>query len=210
MWTAADVPHLRARVRDLTTAYRAGNHDSFEAVRELISLVLNLTVMRQPGYLRLTYVPHNPDVKVLGEPFNPILLNNGAYLRLSAALMLVDIPDGGRRLKVRDSSWQYQLDAEGEEWVIRYDFLRHPRAPHPGAHVQIRGRLDEDCLPVGKPLPRVHIPTGRIPIEAMLRCLIEQFGIACNESPDVWRPVFTESETLFHEIAHRPPYGPAD
>ena len=210
MLTPDDVPELKARVRQLTTTYRAAGPDCFEAVRELVFLALNLTVLRRPGHIRLAYTQGNPDVRILGAVPGeaPLQLNNGAYLRVSAALMLVDIGDGVRRLKVRDSSFQYQLDPDGEEWVIRYDFLRNPRAPHPGAHVQIRGTLDEDCLPVGRPLSRIHIPTARIPIEAVIRMLVEQFQIACNEPATVWRPVFTESETLFHEIAHRPPYGP--
>ena len=208
MYTAANVPVLRARVRELTAAYKAGTPDSFEAVRALIALALNLTVMRQPGHIRLTYSADNPDVRVIGEPNRPIQLNSGAYLRVSAALMLFEVDGGITRLKVRDSSFQYQLDEEGEEWVVRYDYLRFPKDPHPAAHVQVRGTLEEDCLPVGRPLSRIHLPTSRIPLEAVIRMLIEQFQIRSNTPAEVWRPVFAESEALFHEIAHRPPHGP--
>ena len=79
------------------------------------------------------------------------------------------------RLKVEKSVYQYQLDPDGEHWIVRYDYLRYPEEPHPGAHVQIRGSLTETAVtPVRGTLERIHFPTGRVSIEAVIRMLVEQ------------------------------------
>ena len=51
-------------------------------------------------------------------------------------------------------------------------------------------------------------PTQRISLEAVIRLLIEQFGVPANQPPDIWRPMLTESEAAFLEIAHRSLSGP--
>ena len=63
-------------------------------------------------------------------------------------------------MKVRSSSFQYQLDPGGDEWIFRYDYLRNPPEPYPASHLQIRGML------IGLRdlnLERVHFPTQRSP-----------------------------------------------
>jgi hypothetical protein len=51
-----------------------------------------------------------------------------------------------------------------------------PSEPHPASHLQIRANLTEDCcLPAGTPLERIHFPTGRTTIEAVIRLLAEPF-----------------------------------
>ena len=118
--------------------------------------------------------------------------------------------EGRTRLKVEKSVMQYQLDEDGEHWIFRYDYLRQPTEPHPAAHLQIAGTLIEGTVvPVRETLARVHFPTGRVSLEAVIRLLVEQFGVRTNTDPDVWRPVLVESEKEFEEIAHRPLAGPA-
>lgn len=103
----------------------------------------------------------------------------------------------GSRLKVKTSSFQYQLDPEGEKWVFRYDYLREPPEPHPAAHLQIRGGLIEACLPDARALERVHFPTHRVSLEAVIRLLVEEFAVPTSEPRHVWRPVLAESESAF-------------
>ncbi len=209
--TAADLPLLFGQVRDLTRRYMAGEQQSFDAFRELVSLLLNLTILKQPeGGVRLNYGPRGRDRAVLEGwvPDDLVPLTDGRYLRLSVTLHLV--PTGqGRRLKVEKSLYQYQADQAGEQWVFRYDYVRTPPAPHPAAHLQVRGALTENCLPPDTPLERVHFPTHRVSLEAVIRLLADQFAVRCNEGDDVWRPVLDESERLFLEIAHPPLAGPA-
>ena len=204
-----DLSHLLAQVRELTRQYKAGRHESFEAFRALTSLLLSLTILDPAGAVTLGSGPR-PDVRVLGGwggPEDPLPLTNGNYLRFSVTLFLAETREG-TRLKVEESSYQYQLDTEGERWVFRYDYLRHPRHPHPASHFQIRGNLVEDCLPWRIPLERIHFPDSRVPLEAVIRLLVEQFGVPARQPPEIWRPVLSESERPFLNIAHRPLSGP--
>jgi hypothetical protein len=138
---------------------------------------------------------------------------------LAIGLFIADTPDG-RRVKVSDSAYQYQLDADPDSkaWVFRYDYIRDPSTryktsepyPYPQAHLQVNGNLAvKATLPKGS-LAHVHFPTRRMPLEGIIRLLAEreQFGVPCAESPDVWRPLLTAAEAEFLSIAHDAPLGP--
>lgn len=204
-----ELPGLLGEVRDLTHRYKSGRPEALEAFADLASLLLHNTVLARTGAVRLTYGPER-DEPVLGGwegPDDPLPLTDGRYLRTTIKLFFEETPQG-RRAKVRWSSFQYQLDREGDRWIFRYDYLREPPDPHPAMHLQVRGALAEQCLPNGMPLERVHFPTQRISLEAVIRLLIEQFGVPTNQPAEIWRPMLTESEAAFLEIAHRTLSGP--
>ena len=113
------------------------------------------------------------------------------------------VPEGVR-LKVEKAGVQYQTDAAGDQWIFRYDYLRRPPDPHPAAHVQVRGDLTEAVLPAGVPLGRVHFPTMRVSLEAIIRLLADDFRVPCHAEAELWRPVLAASEAAFVAIAHRP------
>jgi hypothetical protein len=96
----------------------------------------------------------------------------------------------------------------GEQWIVRYEYLRTPKDQHPGAHLHVNATPPEDCCPPHRPLPRIHFPTGRISLEAVIRLLAEQFELRCATDKEIWRPVLAESERSFLEIAHKPLSGP--
>lgn len=117
--------------------------------------------------------------------------------------------DGGYRLKVRKSAFQYQEHRDDKaSWIFRYDYLREPPEREPGAHLQINGNLERAVLPDGKPLGRVRFPTMRVSLEAIIRLLVEEFGVPCNESEDVWRPALESTEPSFFDIQHLPIWSP--
>lgn len=198
-------------MRDLTRRYKSGRPDAFRAFRDLASLLLHQTILAPSGGVGLVSGPRRDEPEpVLGGwngPDDPLPLTDGHYLRVMVILFFEDTPEG-RRAKVKASSFQYQLDREGDRWVFRYDYLREPPAPHPAMHLQICGALTERCLPDDVPLERVHFPTQRISLEAVIRLLIEQFGVPSNQPPEIWRPILAESEAAFLETAHRPLLGP--
>lgn len=202
-----DLPYLLGRVRDLTRRYRAGQPESFDAFSELVLLILGQTVLAPHGGVSLVYLSRTREKAVIGGragPEDPLPLRDKRFLRLSITLQLVPTPEG-HRLKVFESSYQYQIDPQGERWIFRYDYLRHPPRPHPAAHFQIRGSLTEpDCLPLRTPLERVHFPTHRVSLEAVIRLLADQFRVPCQEPPESWHPVLDESERYFLAIAHPP------
>lgn len=201
---------LLGDVRKLTTQYKAGEDpESFSAFRDLIQLLLSVSVLDQTSAVRLTSGPRDK-VKSLGGwtgPDAPLLLTDGRYLRLNVNLYL-EQTSSGSRVKVKNSSFQYQNDHNGDKWIFRYDYFRQPPEPHPSAHLHVRGALEESCLPDKVSLEDIHFPTQRVPLEAVIRLLIEQFNVPSNESPETWRSVLAESEALFLDIAHRPLSGP--
>lgn len=152
------------------------------------------------------------NARAIGVHHQPIPLNNGHFLRILQSLRLDDIPNNPSKLRVYVALYQYQIDSsDGEQWVFRYEYLRTPKDPHPSSHIHIRGNLQEHqhCLATTTLLEHLHFPTGRITIEAVIRCLVEQFGIETNEPPEIWRPVLTEAELEFERIAHRHASGPS-
>jgi hypothetical protein len=189
----------------------AGGRDSFEAFRELADLLVRLTVLADHGGIRLLYLQGAARSKAVIEGWTGaslLPLNDGRFLRFSMSLFLAP-HERTTRLKVETSVMQYQVDEDGDRWIFRYDYLRHAAEPHPGAHLQIAGALTEtSAVPVRKTLSHVHFPTGRVSLEAVIRLLVEQFGVATNEAPAIWQPVLAETERLFEEHAHRPLSGP--
>lgn len=182
-----------------------GNRTSFDAFAKLAQKLLTLTVLEEGEALVFTTsAPSN--IRILsGRSLGALHLNDGKYLRLLIELGL-ESTDEGRRLKVRQASYQYQTDSEGSEWIFRYDYLRYG-APgrYPPAHMQLRGAFaDENCLPSNRPLERVHFPTGRISLEAVIRLLTNEFGISTNTDRAIWDAALKESEGVFQEIAHHP------
>jgi hypothetical protein len=145
-----------------------------------------------------------PDRAILSTP---VILNDGRRLRLSITLTF-EAHDGGQRLKVFEASFQYQTKHAKE--IFRYDYLRNPKTDYPASHLQIHGKLTEKTVPKSHYLEKIHFPTGRIPLEAVIRLLAEEFRIHCHAPKKVWRAVLNQSEALFAEIAHRPLSGPAN
>jgi len=137
-----------------------------------------------------------------------VRLRDGRFLRVFIVLFR-EPHNGGYRMKVEQASYQYQVDPDGNRWVFRYDYHRDPGGRHPPAHLQVRGDLREPVAPYRGLLERTHFPTGRVSIEAVIRLLVEQFGVPPASVPEMWRRVLAESERLFEDIAHRPLSGPA-
>jgi len=50
----------------------------------------------------------------------------------------------------------------------------------------------------------MQFPTRRIPLEAVILLLADEFEIPCATEEVVWRPALAEADRLFREIAHDP------
>lgn len=202
-------PHLIVgEIRDITQKIRAGGPDAIRAFHQLVNRVLTLTVLAEGQTVKLFPSPSNRSRATLGgrHARDPLKLNDGRYLRLAAHVYL-DPSGRDNFLRVEETSYQYQLDTDGDQWVFRYDYLRNPPHAYPAAHIQIRGDLAERAASP-TPLERLHWPTGRVSLEAVIRLLAEQFHVRCNQPPEVWRPALAESERDFLQVAHRPLSGP--
>lgn len=131
-------------------------------------------------------------------------LRDDRFLRLSMKLFREPHEERTHRLKVVAASYQYQADKAGKQWLFRYDYARDPGNEYPANHLQINGTLTHsEVLPSGRPLSRLHFPTDRVSIEAVIRLLILEFNVPPARDEDYWRPLLTASERAFQTIAHR-------
>lgn len=179
------------------------------AFHRLVNRILALTVLAEGQAVKLFPSPSDPSKAALRgrHARDPLKLNDGRYLRL-AAYVYLDPSAPDNFLRVEETSYQYQFDKDGDRWIFRYDYLRNPSHAYPAAHVQIRGELAESEAFQTPSLPRLHWPTGRVSLEAVIRLLAEQFQIPCNQPPEIWRLALAESERDFLQVAHRPLSGP--
>jgi hypothetical protein len=207
-----DLPSLLGKARELTARYQAGGVASFEAYRQLLTLIFGLTVMRQPqGYIQRQRGA-DEDRETIGPsgwPNQSLPLNGGALLRFGVALYLgeTDKAPGKRVLKVANESFALLVADDEDSWVFRYEYEREPRGIHPKAHLHIRGSLSApaaSALGEGKTLERVRFPTGRVSVPAMINVLAEEFEIPTNQVRELWRPVLMQVESDFQLIAHHP------
>ena len=205
----SDPDFFLGEVRQLNSTIRAGGPEALPAFHKLTNLILNITVVAPGNALKLIKLTQDPTKAALGgrSAREPLRLNDGRYLRISARLYL-DRASQPNFLKVEETGFQYQLDPEGSRWIFRYDYLRNPPHAYPASHLQPNGQLGEAHAFPDLPLKKIHLPTGRVSIEAVIRLLVEQFKVPSNNPPEVWRRVLTESERDFLKVAHQALSGP--
>ncbi len=101
------------------------------------------------------------------------------------------------------TSYGYRL-ATGEakgDWLLRWEYFRQrpqPAYPYPLAHLHVRG----DLASGGRALPKLHIPTGRVPLELVLWHAIAEWGVV-PKSED-WQTILEESIDEFEAMRRAP------
>jgi hypothetical protein len=131
----------------------------------------------------------------------PMRLRDGRFLGVRMGLALYGRKEGDR-LKVDKSVFQYQSDAEGQNWIFRYEYARQPIGPYPPCHLHVRGELSENCLASGQLLERIQFPVTRVSLEAVIRLLVDQFHIPAFSRRQELRKLLTQTEREFLEIGH--------
>ncbi len=188
---------------------RAGGKRAFRHFRELVSELLCITVASSDASVWMPKpkagLPVRSDLFGGHGPGDSLVkLNNGAYLRLIIGLFLKN-EGHDRYLRVSVSTYQYQLDEAGDDWVFRYEYRRDRRAQdtRPTGHLHVRGDLRSDSLPPKQTLERVHFACGRPTLESVIAVLADEFGVQTNAPDSVWRPLLRETEQTFLTVAHR-------
>jgi hypothetical protein len=90
-------------------------------------------------------------------------------------------------------SYGYRLQADEllASWLIRWEYFRQPPKPdyaYPLGHVHVNGRLTSEGP---RPLPKLHIPTGRVPPELVLWDLIAEWGVTSKHAD--WQDTLEKS-----------------
>lgn len=165
--------------------------------------VLNRTVT--DGRLALVPVPGHETQFLLQRMVNkraaPLVLRPSP-LRLFVR-QAIQVVDG--HCQTESYIYRLQRSDETQSWMLRWEYLRQP-PPKPEylyvrQHVHVNAELLEDLPQPVKALPRLHIPTGRVPIESVLQHLIVEWGVKARLG---WEAVLDESRSGFHERATAP------
>jgi len=183
-----------ASLRKLTSVCNQGKPAAFGAFNKVLAKLLHLTIMKPDGHLTLQGLEggRGRAQKLIRGSKGPIPLRDGRFLRLTISLY-IEPTEKGPRFKTWQSSFQYQKDFDGKDWIFRYDYLRAPEGSYPSAHVQVRGQHE-----------RIHFPTMRVPFEAIIRCLANDFNVPCHAPKEVWRYILHHTELDFLAIHHPP------
>lgn len=90
------------------------------------------------------------------------------------------------------TSYGYRL-ATGQakdDWLLRWEYFRRPPQPdypYPLAHLHVNGNLTSG----GRALPKLHVPTRRVPLELVLWHLVAEWDVKPKQ--DDWRGLLEES-----------------
>ena len=123
----------------------------------------------------------------------------GSSLRLFVSQ---NIEVDGDKVHTASSAYRLGTDDRKDAWLLRWEYYRRPPLadyPYPLAHVHINaGLLDSDVDGrLTKPLPQLHIPTARVPLELVLWHLLAEWGI--GSKADDWQNVLRDSLEGFYE-----------
>ncbi|GAA1921260.1 hypothetical protein GCM10009716_32300 [Streptomyces sodiiphilus] len=211
-----EVENNCAEVRMLSAKVHQGGKQSATAFRTLAQKLLAITVMEQGQRLVLRPHTRGDTVWVLEGGHNAphtsdaglVKLLDGHWLKIGYLLSLT----GNNRLAVTSSKIQYQWTDTDRSEVFRYDYAYEAEGRHPAAHLNLHALLPEPDGPggPGRPLERVHFPTGRTSLEQVLRLLAQGFHVRTARPPEIWEPVLAEAERMFYEVAHQPSFTSAD
>jgi hypothetical protein len=103
--------------------------------------------------------------------------------------------------KTSTQQYSYRLQTERsvrQSWLLRWEYYRQRPAdnPHVLGHVHVKGTLKGD--EPSKGLPKLHIPTDRVPLELVLWHLITDWGVSGLQ--DDWQAVLEESLEKFRDL----------
>lgn len=179
----------------------------FREFRDHISGLLNQTITDAP--LSLTYRKHLPTFAQFAFrdeadfPTAAPLFSKGLFLAVAQQLQVKQLPDQTWRLHTLSYSYHLLEEASPDSrWIIRWEYVSHfqRRDEHPRHHVHIATVVD---TPVGQmDLDKLHLSTGWVTIEEVIRFLIAEMGV----KPKIgdWDDQLLKSEALFREWAGRP------
>jgi hypothetical protein len=167
----------------------------------MVGSMVNATVSRAPitfvevqgGADPTWYVAHC----AAGEPA-AMPLENGRYLFL---FQLLGLRRPEKYLTTLSYSYSYQATEDENSWTLRYDYVREPPPGYryPRFHVHVSASPTSYRGP--RSFPDLHLPTGRVTIEELLRHLVREHAI--GPISGAWETTLREAEEFFEEIQRK-------
>jgi hypothetical protein len=153
---------------------------------EHLNGVLNQTV----SHGRLVVVAQSGDE----EAFNIICRHGAIALNGTSLFLFVSQRIEVEVEKVHTALYSYRLQTDSHDrasWIMRWEFYRQRPSGNPYvlSHLHLNGELDQPAPT--KSLPRLHVPTARVPLELVLWHLISEWDVA--PITDEWQGVLQNS-----------------
>lgn len=170
-----------------------------------ISHLLNQTVTDAP--LSLTHRKNRPFAQfafrdVSEMPMAAPLFSKGLFLAVSQDLQVEQEKDGRFRLHTMEYSYHLlEGSSPDSRWIIRWEYKSHTRQrnEHPRHHVHLDTVIKS---PAGElNLDKLHLSTGWVTIEEVIRFLIAEVGVKPKASD--WDEQLLKSENFFREWTKR-------
>jgi hypothetical protein len=128
---------------------------------------------------------------------------SGLLLDIFHAFTVVEVPGNplSRRWRTTTLMYEYRvLDHHHRELLVYHwqpgSSYLGPDHPHLHVSASLRSQVNaHDTREIG--LDRLHLPTGRVTFEAVIRMLVTDFGIAPRRND--WQATLDQAETMFHE-----------
>ena len=177
----------------------------FRAFQQHIAGLLNRTVTDAP--LSLTHKQNHSFAAVTFRDEQKVaiaapLFGSSLFLFFSQDLIVEDL--GNKTLKLRTVKYAYHLleaPSPDSPCVVRWEYISPSRRKmtHPRNHVHLPIILETSDGPLD--LDTLHLPTGWVTIEEVIRFLIVEVGI--KPKSDDWNADLESSEKLFKQWTGR-------
>jgi len=177
----------------------------FRNFRDHISGLLNKTITDAP--LSLTHRKDRPFAQFAFRddadfPMAAPLFSAGLFLAVSQQLQVEQQSDQTWKLRTLAYSYHLLEDSNPDSrWIIRWEYVSHAqrRNEHPRHHVHIATIVD---TPAGEmDLDKLHLSTGWVTIEEVIRFLIAEMGVKPKIAD--WDDQLLKSEELFKTWTRR-------
>jgi hypothetical protein len=138
---------------------------------------------------------------VQGDSFTPLILRGPGGRKYAFSVLLQVRAVGSKKTyRLETEGYAYRLGSpNAEDPLFRWEYRREPlsedsQAPRHHMHAIATasdGTLDHD-------MNRLHVPTGWVTIEEVLRFLLSDLKIKCPLSFSEWNKVLNDSERKFY------------
>ena len=134
------------------------------------------------------------------SPAPAVLRSRFGEIELYLSQVCEAVPSGIRRkYRVRTVEYQYTITPEGsDEPAIRWEYVKEPEdADARWSRHHIQGPLDASPLAPGRSYNDLHVPTGYVLLEDVIRFCIHDLGVPPQQ--ENWHKELAKSERRFKD-----------
>lgn len=147
-------------------------------------------------------ISHKGDYQVNGGPYALVVGKGqkkdkfqlpGGDLYLSVLMNYTIVEASGARgpYKVKSTAYFYSLEEDGGKEIITYQWHPNVGCRFPHLHLGSSSKLG------AKTLNKLHLPTGRIALEQVLRLAVDELGV--EPLKEDWSEILSNAQGLFEQ-----------